>query len=366
MRSFASPPSGKAYFRIVGPVHSTITQFNTLSGDLSWSNAVGGVTSQIQRAESLVAGGDWVNHVQWLAATQLATNKIIDLYPPDRMTFVPGGFFSMGDKIGDGWIDEVPVHVVHTDGFYIDRQETTKARWDQVLEWAIATGFTFDHVGFGKVVDHPVHTVNWWDVVKWCNARSEMEGLEPAYYTSSVKTAANIYRTGQVDVQNEWVRWDAGYRLPTEAEWEKAARAGLDGRFAWGNTIDHDHANYYANGSDYEHDASSYETNTYHPAYVTGLIPYTSPPESFPANGYGVFDTAGNLSEWCWDWYGGDYYGTSPSFDPRGPVSGAYRISRGGAWNNTAFECRISFRSLFPQSEANDHLGFRTVLPRGP
>jgi formylglycine-generating enzyme required for sulfatase activity len=93
-----------------------------------------------------------------------------------------------------------------------------------------------------------VVVVDWYDVVKWCNARSEMEGRTPAYYTSAEQTT--VYRSGQTDVDNAWVNWTAGYRLPTEAESEKAARGGASGqRFPWGDTISWGQANYCPGGT---------------------------------------------------------------------------------------------------------------------
>jgi predicted outer membrane repeat protein len=139
---------------------------------------------------------------------------------PSGMVLIPAGSFTMGDNFNEGYSWELPTHTMYVSAFYLDRYEVTKDLWDDVYTWAMAHGYSFDNAGSGKGVNHPVQTVNWYDVVKWYNARSQKEGRVPAYYTDAAQTT--VYRTGQVSVQNGWVKWNAGYRLPTEAEWEQA------------------------------------------------------------------------------------------------------------------------------------------------
>lgn len=275
------------------------------------------------------------------------------------MAFTPAGSFQMGDSFNDSasWLGERPVHSVYVSAFYMDRYPVTKPRWDEVYTWAVANGYSFDSAGSGKAEDHPVHTVSWYDAVKWCNARSEKEGLTHAYYTSSEKSPATVYRSGRVDVQNDWVRWDTGYRLPTEAEWEKAARGGLSGRrFPWGDTIQHARANYYSDSS-YLYDTSP--TRGYHPAYNDGVPPYTSPVGDFAPNGYGLYDMAGNVWEWCWDWYSLSYYSSSPYNNPTGPASASYRVKRGGNYANGVYDVRLAHRNADPPTRTNFVSGFR-------
>ena len=132
----------------------------------------------------------------------------------------------------------------------MDQYPVTKALWDTVYQWATNHGYTFDNLGssdpwenYSKGPNHPVHLINWDDCVKWYNARSEMEGRTPAYYTDASQTS--VYRSGRYIVQNDWVKWSIGYRLPTEAEWERAARGRASGqRFPWGDTISWGQANY--------------------------------------------------------------------------------------------------------------------------
>ncbi|MBM3878368.1 MAG: formylglycine-generating enzyme family protein [Verrucomicrobia bacterium] len=282
---------------------------------------------------------------------------------PPGMVLIPAGSFQMGDSSGEGASYE-PVHTVYVSAFYMDRTEVTKALWDEVYQWAIGHGYGFDYPGAGKAPEHPVHTVNWYDVVRWCNARSEKAGCVPAYYTSAAQTT--VYRTGRVVLQNDWVRWNAGYRLPTEAEWEKAAWGGASGRrFPWSDTdmITHSQANYYSSSS-YSYDVSP--TRQYHPAFTLGGWPYTSPVGYFAPNGYGLYDMAGNVWEWCWDKYAMGYYGYPTRSDPRGPPGhNSYRLARGGSFNDEARRCQVAFRWSFYPPNGFSHLGFRSVLPRG-
>ncbi len=267
---------------------------------------------------------------------------------------IPGGTFQMGDSFGEGFPDERPVHPVNVSAFFLQARETIKAEWDAVRAWALANGYRFDNTGEGKGGDYAVQLVSWYDVVKWCNARSQKEGLVPCYYIDASRT--QVYKTGQVDVTNDQVLWTVnGYRLPTEAEWEKAARGGLAGkRFPWGDTITHSLANY-TSDSFYAYDTSP--TRGYHPVYAVQGWPYNpAPVGSFAPNGYGLYDMTGNVWEWCWDRYGN--YSPSATTDPRGPASGSYRIFRGGAWSYYASSCRVSSRNRVDPSDRGEYNAF--------
>ncbi|HMP83764.1 MAG TPA: SUMF1/EgtB/PvdO family nonheme iron enzyme, partial [Verrucomicrobiota bacterium] len=146
-------------------------------------------------------------------------------------------------------------------------------------------------------------------------------------------------------------------------EWEKAARGGSSGqRFPWGNTITHSQANYYSH-SFYAYDTSS--TSGYHPTFSAWVAPYTSPAGYFAPNGYGLYDMAGNVREWCWDWYSSSYYSSSPGSDPRGPAPGSYRGLRGGSWSSIVYYARCAYRHNRLPDHRENTVGFRCVLAGG-
>jgi formylglycine-generating enzyme required for sulfatase activity/alpha-tubulin suppressor-like RCC1 family protein len=321
-------------------------------GGTTWSVPVTSVTGAIGASvapgtgKAIVwdAGADWPRNY----STQMRFRVVAD----DGFSYIPGGSFTMGRTSGDTEADAPPITVT-VSPFYIQQTETTKAQWEEVTAWAVNNGYTDLAVGAGKAANHPVHSVSWWDAVKWCNARSEREGLTPVYTVGGV-----VMRTGTTLPD---VNWSAnGYRLPTEAEWEKAARGGVSGkRFPWGtDTISHAQANLWNGGGE------TYATGTtgLHPSYTAGGTPYTSPVGSFAANGYGLYDMAGNVWEWCWDWYVGSYYTTSNgTTDPRGPASGSYRVFRGGSWYSFARHARCASRYFNPPGYTDYNNGFRPV-----
>ena len=251
----------------------------------------------------------------------------------ERMVLVAGGTFT---------VDTVSVTI---SGFWIDKYEITYELWTEVRTWAIAHGYTDLAVGqsgeFSTSANNPVTRVNWYDVVKWCNARSEKDGLTPIYYTRIVQDT--IYRTGSLDINISSIKWNAnGYRLPTEAEWEFAARGG---------TRSHGYA---LSGSNNPDSVAWYNNNS-------GTMTHTIGTKF--ANELGIYDMSGNVWELCWDWFDGwNVYPSGGNYDPKGPsTSRTYRIVRGGSISLNEIACVVSNRNYGFPIESYPDLGFRCV-----
>ncbi len=282
-----------------------------------------------------------------------------------KLVSIPSGTFQMGDLSGDGYSGERPVHSVTLSPFSMSKYEITYAQWVEIRRWAEKNGYSDidpGHMGsegynpnkWRSVAELkntatptttpdqgtqdencPVTGINWYDVVLWCNALSEMEGRTPCYYTSSTKTM--VYRNGRIEMQNDCVDWSAnGYRLPTEAEWEYACRAGTTTKYSFGNNISQSDANYSGNEG--------------------GTVPVGS----YSPNIWELYDLHGNVWEWCWDWYG--EYSDNRTSNPRGPSKGSFRVLRGGNWNDLADRLRSANRiKNHPRNTQSYIVGFRPV-----
>jgi hypothetical protein len=251
-----------------------------------------------------------------------------------NFSLIPAGTFQMGDNL-DGNPD-APVHNVYVSQFFMAQTELTYGEWLRVKTWADSHGYQFDNAGAGNGDNYPVTTVNWYDAIKWCNAKSEMEGLAPCYYTEASQVSSTTYRNGRFDLNNEMVDWKAnGYRLATEAEWEKAGRALFGKRYPNGDIL------------------RSSDTN------FGSIIGGTTPVKNYAPNGYELHDMAGNVWQWCWDRYGS--ISVSDTSDPHGALTSLDRILRGGAWNSESIDCRVSRRYSIGQEGLYDTVGFRLV-----
>jgi len=282
---------------------------------------------------------------------------------PMLMVIIPSGEFQMGEPGATTGI--ALEHSVFVNAFLMDSNLVSYTLWTNVYQWAINHGYSFGHAGAGKAANHPVQKVDWYDVVKWCNARSEKDGLTPCYYVSTDLSPANVYRTGTNNLGNSHVNWNAnGYRLPTEAEWERAARGGTNGRlFPWAtDKISKTRANYFGNTASYIYDEGP---DGYHSSYSAGSEPYTSPVGDLKAgrNAYGLYDMAGNVGQWCWDWYGRTYYTTNnnPINNPQGPNTGTARVVRSGSWRAIASSQKCDARDNRAPKTALNTIGFRCV-----
>ncbi len=288
--------------------------------------------------------------------------EVQDEPPPTcGMVYIPAGTFTMGSDPGEGYSDERPEHYPYISGFYMSACEVTNAEYAAVLNWAIANGKAYwngsnvvqsstnstvylyvssrycriDRSGSTFVVEsgygsHPVVEVTWYGAAAYCNWRSEQEGRTPCYNTSTWECAFSA----------------SGYRLPTEAEWEKGARGSSDERtYPWGDEAPTcSRVNAYI-GGDY-----CRRMTTPVGSHETGRSPY------------GLYDMAGNVLEWCNDWYDNSYYSVSQGPDPRGP-SGSYsfRVLRGGSWGYYFDILRCSRRNYGRPSYADVDFGFRVA-----
>lgn len=301
-----------------------------------------------------------------LLVTMMGTYSASALTP--ALTTVVGNTFTMGCSFPPpvGLSDEYPVHPITIASFRIG---TYLVRWDEWQDvrnnYAVAHGYTDLAIGKGRAADHPVTNISWYDALKWCNALSERDGLTPVY-----SAGAAIFRTGMPTTITADFN-ASGYRLPTEAEWEFAARGGVpDAHFPAnagvspaidGLTLSHAQANYVESYLSYDatgtlpgHAPWTHpDFGAPNPSASTAPAPgiaYTSPVTYFPPNGYGLHDMAGNIWQWCWDYYGEQYYSsfstTIATANPNGPPTGSTRVLRGGSWDSTAFYARVSNRAM--------------------
>jgi sulfatase modifying factor 1 len=259
----------------------------------------------------------------------------------EGMVLIKGGKFLMGTD--DGMPFEAPIHEVSVKSFWIDRHEVTVAEF---AKFVAATGYKTDAEKFGWSGAFNLKNVRWENTkgANWHHPdgpASESVANEPVCQVSWNDAAA-------------YAKW-AGKRLPTEAEWEFAARGGLvQKKYSWGDDLR-------PNGKPAANwwQGNFPDRNTEEDGFLR-----RAPVESFPANDYGLFDMAGNVWEWCADWYANDYYVNSSGDDPHGPEQGSERVIRGGSWmcaENFCSNYRVAARSQAAPDSGMNNLGFRCV-----
>jgi formylglycine-generating enzyme required for sulfatase activity len=239
-----------------------------------------------------------------------------------EMLLIPGGWFDMGTEEGNE--GEGPVHRVWVDAFLMDKYEVTQGQF-RALQLSDPSRWDGDQL--------PVEQQSWIDAVRFCNERSYQEGLDPCYDEETL----------ECDFEAN------GYRLPTEAEWEYAARAGTDTRYFSGDDARRLGSYAWTEGNSGQR---THEVGTKRP------------------NPWGLHDMYGNVAEWIHDYFGEDYYRISPERNPRGPVEGDFRVVRGGAWNSGSDALSSTLRSFSASVDdgcmVSDDIGFRCVRPDLP
>jgi formylglycine-generating enzyme required for sulfatase activity len=232
---------------------------------------------------------------------------------PADFIFVQGGAFQMGSANGE--IDERPVHSVTVNSFYMGKYEVTQKEWVETMG-SNPSNFKGDTL--------PVEMVSWHDVLEYCNKRSMREKLTPAYQGSGDSVTCDVSASG--------------YRLPTEAEWEYAARGGASNVYLA----------YSYSGSNNTDDVAWFSHNSNDRTHPVG----TKQP-----NNLGIYDMSGNVWEWCWDWYGNYLRGSHTN--PMGAASGSYRVLRGGSWYS--FVQSVTHRDVNIPTRRASNYGFRLV-----
>jgi len=278
--------------------------------------------------------------------TQTATTRDFSAGPVKaEMIRIPGGTFTMGsndsrDSDPDWGGSASPAHTVTLNGFSMSRYEVTQELYFSITKNRPSVYFRSNPADGEDQDKRPVENVTWYDAVEFCNRLSAAEGLTPAYTIDKDRSDP----TGIIPDGVKWtVTWNKnanGYRLPTEAEWEYAAKGGNPNAAGW--------KKFTYSGSNNADAVGWYAGNSWAMTREAG--------KKAP-NGLGLYDMSGNVSEWCWDWYE-DYTGEART-NPNGASSGIYRVIRGGSWNQDPSRMRSVFRDFLRPDGHFSNNGFR-------
>ena len=346
-----SNASGSMSNQTIGSGYSANLTLNTFTRAdyvfVGWTTTPSGDVVYADGASYTMGSGNVILYARWLHSTLVSVTK-------REIILISGGAYNQTDGTDS---------FNHTiSSFSIAKYEVTYELWWTVRQWAITNGYTFANNGYegSSMISgsptarklEPVTTINWCDAIVWCNAYSEMSGFTPCY-TYSGSTIKDSRDTNATACNSAVCNWSAsGYRLPSEGEWQYVA----------------------SNKGATPYDYASGATASYSNSTETGRVAWyytnsggsTKNVETKAANALGLYDMSGNVSEWCWDWYGTNYP-TSPQTNYRGFASGSYRTIRGGGWDTTSERLRLGVRNYCDPKlsrasvYANNEFGFRVA-----
>ncbi|MDR2485655.1 MAG: SUMF1/EgtB/PvdO family nonheme iron enzyme [Treponema sp.] len=355
-----------------------------------------GVKTEIRKGTQvqLLAGPDTISGIWrkikvgsdegWVDSTNLQI-AVVENNTKPAMVKIPGGTFTMGSPAGEAGRDSDEVqHQVTVGSFYMSKYEVTAGEFRRFVndtgykttaetdggglvskggKWVYDAEYNWKNPGFAQNDTQPAVFVSWYDAVEYCNWRSRAEGLAPAYrIDKSRKDPNNQAPTEHEDAwRNDRIRWTVtrdlaanGYRLPTEAEWEYACRAGTVTRYWSGNEEES-----LAGKANVADQTGKAKYSGWTAVNIRDGYAETAPVGSYAPNPWGLYDMHGNVYEWCWDWYGG--YGSAAQTDPAGPSSGGIRVVRGGSWGDNGGGIRSANRGGNYPSLGSYDAGIRPV-----